>query len=618
MDNPTISEYLETLNGRLMESTYLEDRISALEKIRKFVEKEPNQVGIHCLSAIVQSMKHFVHKFHFDILKCILHSFNGKEFAEILMKNENHIKIIINARNRRSTDLLLIFSHFNSSVISTIFLKNRNLINYFNKLDENILSLIKIIIENEELRQLLVNNGLIERIFKSLNDKKIIKQSFSVLEKILENSFYCQNYFFKNNLESFFEYESISHFYFYNVIDKFLDLKNENFSIFQKEFYDKKLVDIAFQSSRFDYIYKYYYNRQGLAENFKNFDFYTAFLNIEKKKELIEIFYQINSNFVIIPDWSKDATFYFLCSYFFKKYYLMNENDSVHIKNDTKIAEIVNISNQNNLNSQSLLNMKIEFKPQNEMNAQNNFYRSKDSNIRSNSPTINNLHPQNSLNLQNDQNIEELPEEMLFYQDTEYSDNFLNQISNLEISDENQEQKIIQHCTQNLIDILNVSEMRQIGILLILVILKNQINLKEDLQILKTTVLFNIQVSLTVQGLLLLIDEFIDIREEYCIECLIETKKCLLQNKLVHNKLLIFIENQINDKLKILYEKIQKRELAKIEIKEDNFTEKHSETETVNFQQSPTDVLRTFVTNMSSKFNKQKDEKKEDDSAFDL
>lgn len=79
----SLCEDLEKINNRLTSSSYLEDRIKAIKDLKNITEKDPSVVGIYCMKALIESMKHFVHKNHFEIFIHVFKCCNGNEFQDI-------------------------------------------------------------------------------------------------------------------------------------------------------------------------------------------------------------------------------------------------------------------------------------------------------------------------------------------------------------------------------------------------------------------------------------------------------------------------------------------------------------------------------------------------------
>lgn len=350
---------LQLLNNRLTTSTYLEDRLDSLKIIREYVDKNPYKIALNCFSPLLDSMISFIHKNHFEILTIIFNSRNGREFVEMFLKNKKCLELIFKMRNKRSVEMFNLLCEFDNEKICNFFLEmsssnsikneeneeilkntesvkkenenikkeNENdLLIYFNNLNELNLILLKNIIKNKKLRIFLVSHNLIEKIFE-LFKKDEIKEASFLLQFILKDSIFCQNYFF-NILDSFLDLK-ISDVYFFNILDSFLDLKNIKFPEFQERIHqENKILEKAKILKRFDFIQKYFYNRDGLEDFMQIFNFQKEFSDSNFRKSLLEIMRLCKIENVKIIDFSENNLLFFL-NFIFKKYLLLNNLENL-------------------------------------------------------------------------------------------------------------------------------------------------------------------------------------------------------------------------------------------------------------------------------------------------
>lgn len=326
LDVKIIDEELRIINNRLVTSSYLEDRITAISALKTIAERNPNVVGIHSMSSVIESMQHFVHKNHFIILEYIFRSFNGTEFKEIFLKEERYIKILINARNKRGTHILIVLAEIDYMKVSSVFLSSKDLFNYFIKIDDQILKLVNCLSKNIEFKKRILKNNLFDNILLCLSEQKFIKSCFITLMNLLRNSSMSQDIFFATEWKSVLEpymYTIPNHYF--NLITLLMDSKNINFTNIQQKFNDPFILEKAIEMKRYDFLLMYYHNRSGLDDIMKNADYYTLFITCEKKKQLLDIFLQIKTTYTIHSvEFNNDFSCYFVACYFYKNYYETN------------------------------------------------------------------------------------------------------------------------------------------------------------------------------------------------------------------------------------------------------------------------------------------------------
>lgn len=347
-----VTEELKILNQRLTDSTYLEDRIEALENLYIHVRNDCNLVGIHCLSSVIRSLQHFVHKYHFEILTKIFNSLNGKEFVEIFMKNQEYLNIIINAKNRRGTDLLILLCHFDHKRISETFDNQQNR-KYFTKLSENHLNLLSFLLDDNILKKNLVQEGLLEKIFVFLEEKRAVKKCFILVEIILRESHFCQDYFDNNCLNRFMGFKNLSIFHFFNVLVQFLDISNKNFPVFQKKLTKREFIERGRELKRYDFLFKYFYGRykEDIKNEVKNsedsiepscslghlmvgIDLYAEFLQTSYRRSLIDLFFEMKPAISQNIDLNEESALFYLCNIINLKYHDEKKDlSNIHAQN---------------------------------------------------------------------------------------------------------------------------------------------------------------------------------------------------------------------------------------------------------------------------------------------
>lgn len=337
--NDKIAEELKILNQRLIDSTYLEDKIEAIENIHQHVKNDCNLVGIHCLSSVIKSLQQFVHKYHFKILTKIFNSLNGKEFVEIFLKNEEYLKIIINAKNRRGTDLFILLCHFDHRKICDSF-HNEQSRKYFTKLHEHHLNLLLFLLEGHKLKNEFIREGLLEKIFSFLREKRAVKKCFILVELILKDSHFCQNYFNEKCLDELIEFRNLNIFHFFNVLVQFLDTSNQNFSLYQEKLTTRELIEKSRELKRYDFLFKYFYGRysfnhrrtpsisedlikqvNAVSHVMKGIDLYSEFLKTPYRSFFLNLMFQMNP---IVPqniDLTKELALSYLCNIIYLKYH---------------------------------------------------------------------------------------------------------------------------------------------------------------------------------------------------------------------------------------------------------------------------------------------------------
>ncbi|KRH93117.1 putative vesicular transport protein, partial [Pseudoloma neurophilia] len=278
-----ISEKLKILNQRLLDSTYLEDKIESLEEIYHFTENFTNLVGIHCLSSLIKSLEQFVHKNHFQIFFKIFNSLNGKEFVEIFLKNTKYIENIINLKNKKGTELFLLLCQVDCEKVCEIF---RDKPVFFEKLSDEKLNLLCILLKDKILRKKLIDYHLMEKLLHFIDEKRSVKKVAQIYEILLKNSHFSQNYFFENIINTekykiFYKLYTLNTFYFYDILTAALDTTNMKFVDHQARFTKKEFIDRAFVLKRYDFISKYFYNRYGKDQN----AFFSNFSNVNRVSE---------------------------------------------------------------------------------------------------------------------------------------------------------------------------------------------------------------------------------------------------------------------------------------------------------------------------------------------
>lgn len=338
-DRIALCDELNILNNRLTASSYLEDRISAINSLKEIAEKNPNEVGIYSMASVIESMQYFVHRNHFEVLSSIFRSSNGQEFQEIFLKIEKYVQILINARNKRGTDILVLLATKDHSKVGKAFTNDEKQFTYFKRIDERAFKLIDILIRDVLFKKKLVENGIFERIFELLHEQNLIKSCFGIIANLLHNSFECQDYFYNTEWKKIFEpYRNRYPHYYFNVLEKLLDTRNINFAKMQEDFKEVELATKALELKRYDFVFIFFYNRVGLDAFMKDFDYYSFFLKTERKRELLKIYFLVTKPFNLEAiDLNNEYTCYFLTCYFFKKFY-----EEVHT--EKIVSELSNVN----------------------------------------------------------------------------------------------------------------------------------------------------------------------------------------------------------------------------------------------------------------------------------
>lgn len=319
-----MTESLQTLNQRLKGATYLEDKIETIEILFDEVKKDPNGVGIHCLSAIIESMESFVHKLHFEILRNVFMSLNGREFVEMVVKNGRFIDILINTRNRRVIEMFnVICSYIDDSYldekfdediaheynsgsanmlssvndiakvvsndtenkeasdnmkdtsgyettnihkdtyagkITKIFLDKNYRSVYFSLLDETNLLLLSNLSKSRRIKREIIDGGFLSKLVEQIKQRKTVKQSFNLIVDVIRDKRSGQDWIL-DNFQEVCDCFNISQFYFFNLMFAFLDEKNLRFVEYQ-EILTKNLLEKGLKMKRYDFVRKYFYGRK--------------------------------------------------------------------------------------------------------------------------------------------------------------------------------------------------------------------------------------------------------------------------------------------------------------------------------------------------------------------
>ncbi|ELQ75385.1 hypothetical protein THOM_1682 [Trachipleistophora hominis] len=574
-DKTALCDELSILNNRLTASSYLEDRVAAINSLKEIVEKSPNEVGIYSMASVIESMQHFVHRDHFEVLSSIFRSSNGQEFQEIFLKVEKYVQILINARNKRGTDILTLLAMKDYTKVSRAFTSNEKFFTYFKKMDEKAFKLIDILIRDIFFRMKLVDNGIFESIFKMLHEHKHVKPCFSTISNLLRDSFEVQDHFYdlewKKNLEP---YCNTNPHYFFNVLESLLDTRNTNFTRMQADLNDIELANKALEMKRYDFVHVFFYNRVGLDVFMKHVDYYGLFLRCERRKELLKIYFLVNTPFEPNDiDLNNDFTCYFLACHRYKKFY-----------GGISAAKIVS----------ELLETSLKIKTDEQEPVQKEIDYSEDK-----------ANDKNDTSHLFDDDDEIATEE--FYTK-------INLTSSTAIQKDVQlpEHDLIDECQHELQKINERSTFFVIGMLILLNITKTKVLLNESHINVMLALLRDDMQSTTVKGLVaLLIDEHAlrDNNEENLIFYMHELRKyfCGGQNVLHENVNDLFVL-LITERCKALQDKIGGRVPVslstehKMHENEAKKTNTSDESEGHRYKNSPKDVFRTIMSNVSSKF----------------